>query len=766
MARDFGTILKEKNPITTPEPLDYGDQGKRRARSFSQVIAESTRGLDAMPMPTGGKVGQNGPTVAQRSAPDWRGHYLGKATIANSLYVHRPLKNAAQLHAWATAAGIPNLVPPEEMHVTQVYSRTPVDLAPRTDTVIAKRRIAPLGDKGAVVLHFDSPELQARHREAMAAGASHDFPSYQTHVTLSYDAGGTDLSAIAPPTFPLVFGPEVHAPLNENWAEEKGLRKDFNAALAKYNPNHYPAGSSVGGEFAPSEGGAVGQSISGAVDLENSTMDDLSDRAIYDNPVQHPALPKDQYFHPGGLAFASPSVSDKNLQGAVRDLAGARQAAFEQASQDVDKELGIFGVNHAGVVGAWSDGAENSTMTETLGRDRQALRLSAAMKGALGNQKAVLVFDSDPQGKSALYDMTIAGAPADVHERLLKAGIPFHTLVPQGNRTRVLVVDTDGAMGQDVGHFAVEYRTVAERTIGHAEFIGDAQGTGTDAEQRARAVAAYQQVIASSTSRYQGRDAAQVWQTVSDRWGQRLQAVKGRFFRALAKYNPNHVPAGSPEGGQFASGDGGIHVPGIHARDQHGAKTVKGKWIAASPLKTVDEVYAGSPANKQAMDAAGNEIAAETGTTYKGPGIKGRARVLQKDDLEKIAAGRTPAGVTDIVRSTFITPTPAAADNVVAALGRRFPITDEGWKLTDVGYFDRAVNVRFPNGQIGEVLLAPKELVDAKSPEIGGGHDLYVAWRAMSPGPEKDRLGEAQIQLYGAARASLPPVWRGVKFST
>jgi len=158
-----------------------------------------------------------------------------------SLYVRRNLKNADQLHAWAKDAGIPNLVPPEEMHVTQVYSRAPVILAPLTNEVTAHggdRHIAPLGDQGAVVMHFKSDELQRRWDESRAAGASWDYAGYKPHVSLSYDAGGKDVSTIKAPDFPLQFGPEIHEPLNENWAEDKGFRtaKGFRAALDRFNP--------------------------------------------------------------------------------------------------------------------------------------------------------------------------------------------------------------------------------------------------------------------------------------------------------------------------------------------------------------------------------------------------------------------------------------------------------------------------------------------------------------------------------------------------
>ncbi len=242
MARDFNAVQKGDSlaaqPIDTtvsaatqmPGMYVYGPPGARRARTYSQVIAEATNGgIDSSAnLHNGGKPGPNGPKVSDRQKPDWRGHYLGKVVTPGSLYVHRPLTNAADLHNWAKGAGIPNLVPPEEMHATVVYSKGAAPkLATLGNSITAAggpRAISPLGDKGAVVLHFASKDLQARHAEAMKAGATHEFPKFLTHVTLSYDAGGIDLAGIPPPDFPLVFGPEVHAPINEDWAEEKGLR--------------------------------------------------------------------------------------------------------------------------------------------------------------------------------------------------------------------------------------------------------------------------------------------------------------------------------------------------------------------------------------------------------------------------------------------------------------------------------------------------------------------------------------------------------------
>lgn len=150
----------------------------------------------------------------------------------NSLYVRRNLTKdcAAAFTDWAKAQGFTNITPADELHATVVYSRgANPELPDHFDSIRAAsvdgRKVAPLGDKGAVVLHFCCPELEARWKEACDAGATWDYPGgYQPHVTISYDAGGMDLSKVAPFGGVLEFGPEIHEPVNETWAEDKGLR--------------------------------------------------------------------------------------------------------------------------------------------------------------------------------------------------------------------------------------------------------------------------------------------------------------------------------------------------------------------------------------------------------------------------------------------------------------------------------------------------------------------------------------------------------------
>ena len=81
-----------------------------------------------------------------------------------------------------------------------------------------------------MVLHIESPELVARWNEARNIGASWDHKEdYSPHVTLNYDAGNIDFSKIEPFQGDLIFGPEIHEPLNESRAEEKGFRVTLHA---------------------------------------------------------------------------------------------------------------------------------------------------------------------------------------------------------------------------------------------------------------------------------------------------------------------------------------------------------------------------------------------------------------------------------------------------------------------------------------------------------------------------------------------------------
>lgn len=145
------------------------------------------------------------------------------------LYVKRRLLNAADLVEWAKANGFTETVPADDMHVTILYSRSPVDPMKMGETwggeedggLIIRAggpRALERFDGGAVVLQFASWALQNRHADMVRAGGSHDYGEYLPHVTLTYGApADLDIAAIKPFTGELRFGPEEFEPLDLDW---------------------------------------------------------------------------------------------------------------------------------------------------------------------------------------------------------------------------------------------------------------------------------------------------------------------------------------------------------------------------------------------------------------------------------------------------------------------------------------------------------------------------------------------------------------------
>jgi phage-related protein (TIGR01555 family) len=153
-----------------------------------------------------------------------------------SLYVSRKLLNGAEFIKWAKGQGFATTVPADELHVTVLFSRTPVDWMKMgsgwdqdADGKLkvpagGARLVEKLGDKGAVVLLFASSALSWRHEDMVRNGASHDFDEYQPHVTITYEGSDVDLAKVEPYRGELVFGPEIFAEVVDDW--EQGLSEE------------------------------------------------------------------------------------------------------------------------------------------------------------------------------------------------------------------------------------------------------------------------------------------------------------------------------------------------------------------------------------------------------------------------------------------------------------------------------------------------------------------------------------------------------------
>ena len=207
------------------------------AEAAGEELPDDETDLDIVPIPNGEKggdpnlAGSGGRTPvtppARRAAND-AASWMTDAT-PRPLYVQRKLLNAADLIAWAKDNGFTSTLPAGDMHVTVLYSRSPVDpmkmgrdwsenekgqivVRPGGPRVIEK-----LGEN-AVVLRFASPDLEWRHKAMIEAGGSHDWPEYAPHVTLSYAVPDVvDLDALKPFNGELRFGQEIFEALDLDW---------------------------------------------------------------------------------------------------------------------------------------------------------------------------------------------------------------------------------------------------------------------------------------------------------------------------------------------------------------------------------------------------------------------------------------------------------------------------------------------------------------------------------------------------------------------
>lgn len=148
--------------------------------------------------------------------------------LPRPLYVQRKLINTSEFIAWAKGQGFKTVTDAGDLHVTVTFSRTPVDWMKMGEAWSGEkgemtvnpggaRIVEALGDKGAVVLLFNSSELSWRHMAMRENGASWDYQEYQPHVTITYDGSGVDLSKVEPYRGKLVFGPEIFEELTDDW---------------------------------------------------------------------------------------------------------------------------------------------------------------------------------------------------------------------------------------------------------------------------------------------------------------------------------------------------------------------------------------------------------------------------------------------------------------------------------------------------------------------------------------------------------------------
>lgn len=128
---------------------------------------------------------------------------------------------------------IPNPVEDNKLHATVVYSRTFVGARPLgilNPTWKAKFhkydlfQTSPRVDEAdgtpdqCLVMKFHCPEIHDRHNYLRKQhGATHDFPTFDPHVTMSYNVGDFDHDNLPAYDGPHEFEEEYSEPLKADW---------------------------------------------------------------------------------------------------------------------------------------------------------------------------------------------------------------------------------------------------------------------------------------------------------------------------------------------------------------------------------------------------------------------------------------------------------------------------------------------------------------------------------------------------------------------
>ncbi|WP_447724605.1 anti-CBASS protein Acb1 family protein [Sphingomonas koreensis] len=218
MARAVQNLLEERGDLPgLADALKLLSEDERFGLSTepddtdpSAIEGQQREGGDPESAGRGGGSGSR--TAARRAANDAR----FSDAVPRTLYVRRDVVNVADFKAWARAQGLPELQ--DGLHVTIAYSRTPIDWmkidgewnqdekGQLTVQPGGVRIVEALGDRTAVLL-FTSSALSWRHESIVRAGASHEYPDYQPHISLTGEA--VDLAGVEPYRGKIVLGPEI-----------------------------------------------------------------------------------------------------------------------------------------------------------------------------------------------------------------------------------------------------------------------------------------------------------------------------------------------------------------------------------------------------------------------------------------------------------------------------------------------------------------------------------------------------------------------------
>lgn len=189
----------------------------------------------------------------------------------------------------------------------------------------------------------------------------------------------------------------------------------------------------------------------------------------------------------GNVSFMSGNTdTDLDFNSAVQRLRSSNQAVSKKMAGEIFKSIGANNVNLIDAVGDWQDGAENSlvsTVSDPV--DPAQVQYAASWFGLATNQKAVLHFHEKPEGPDSVYEIDVPDPSMEsVRQRLQASGVPFRTLVPGKQGTKVMIYDEGRQLRGSVEHFARSYDATVSESIGKGTTLGDSSGSPTRTKAR------------------------------------------------------------------------------------------------------------------------------------------------------------------------------------------------------------------------------------------------------------------------------------------
>jgi hypothetical protein len=142
-------------------------------------------------------------------------------------------ESANNLHAWCVAKGVPNPLPPEDLHSTVIWTPTNLpNYQPYPGPIVIEPlhfRLGTLGtaEKPVLVLFYDHPIPKEQWLKAKAQGANFTYAKYVEHITLSYDPSDFDFSQIGIPYMELTLEKEHVEALDPDKFKKEQVNTDF-----------------------------------------------------------------------------------------------------------------------------------------------------------------------------------------------------------------------------------------------------------------------------------------------------------------------------------------------------------------------------------------------------------------------------------------------------------------------------------------------------------------------------------------------------------